>query len=115
MSIVLVTPVANETRRCPAWCTQHDSDGGVCLSTIVTIDATAAADWQPYMANALSVSLGACAEDGLSVGLAINHVGPYEVPVSAARQFALAILAECECAGVPMVPGPRAATEGGVK
>ena len=107
--------LANASRACPVWCDTHDDDGDVCLGAIVTIDVTDDAGWQPYMANALSVSLGSCPEDGLSVGLAINHSGPHEVPVAVARQWALAILAECERAGVPLVPGPRASAEGGAK
>lgn len=111
MSIVLAAPAAEEPRTCPIWCDRHDPDGDVCLGAIVTVDVTDVADWQPYMANALSVGLGSCPEDGLTVGLAINHVGPYEVTVAAARQFALAILAECERAEAPLIPGPRASRD----
>lgn len=113
MSIVLVAPPTNEPRTCPAWCAKHDPDGDVCLGATVTVDVTDAADFLPFMANALSVGLGQCPEDGLSVGLAINHVGPYEVPVSVARQYALAILAQCERVEAPLIPGPRASIEGG--
>lgn len=108
----MTTAIAN-ARTCPAWCNTHDAENDVCLGATVTVDVTGDAGWQPFMANALSVGLGQCPEDGLSVGLAINHTGPYEVPVAVARQYALAILAQCERVEAPLIPGPRASIEGG--
>lgn len=110
-----MTTAANAFRTCPAWCDRHDPDGDVCLGAIATIDVTEDTGWLPTMAKALSVDISSSDEDGLTVGLAINHSGPHEVPVSVARQFALAILAECERTGAPAIPGPRASNEGGVK
>lgn len=105
------TAIANASRTCPAWCVLHDPESDVCLGVDVTVNVTDAAGWQPWMAKALSVMLGADPDDGVSISLAINHTGPYEVPVAEARRFALAILAECERAGAPLVPGPRASTD----
>ncbi len=109
----MTTAIANATRTCPAWCVRHDPDGDVCLGAIVTVDVT---DRQPYMAHALSVGLGSCPEDGLTVGLAIDHVGPNEVTVAAAKAFAFAILAQVEMAeaGAVTIPGPRTSIDGEV-
>lgn len=103
----------NASRPCPVWCDTHDPDSDVCLGENVTVNVTDAAEWQPFMASTLSVGLGQCPEDGLTVGLAINYTGPYEVPVHVARQYALAILAQCERTDALLIPGPRASTEGG--
>ncbi|MEY9909745.1 hypothetical protein ABIA35_005988 [Catenulispora sp. MAP12-49] len=111
----MTTAIANAARSCPAWCATHVDETDVCLSANVTVDATDADGWQPWMAKALSVMLGAAPDEGVSISLAVNHTGPYDVPVTVARQYALAILAQCERAGVPLVPGPRASTEGGAK
>lgn len=115
MSIILAAPAAKEPRTCPAWCATHIDETDVCLGANVTIDVTDSADWQPTMANALSVSLSQCAEDGLTVELSIDFRGPNEVPVHVARQWALAILAQCERVEAPLIPGPRASVEGGAK
>jgi hypothetical protein len=109
------TAIANNARTCPAWCATHIDETEVCLGTNVTIDVTAAAGWQSWMAKALSVMLGAAPDEGVSISLAINHTGPYDVPVSVARQYALAILAQCERVEAPLIPGPRTSSEGGVK
>lgn len=99
--------VATATRTCPAWCDTHVDETNVCLGANVTVDVT---DREPYMAKSLSVGLAQCPGDVLTVGLAINYVGPHEVTVAAAKAFALAILAQveaAEAAAVALVPGPR--------
>lgn len=111
--MIMAAPAADEARTCPAWCATHVDETDVCLGATVTIDVTDASDWQPTMANALSVSLSQCPEDGLTVDLSIDFRGPNEVPVHVARQYALAILAQCERTAAPLIPGPRASTEGG--
>lgn len=108
------TAIANASHTCPAWCAIHDDDNGVCLGALVTVNDDAE-QRAPYKAHALSVGLAQCDEDGLTVGLSIDYVGPNEVTVAAARQFALAILAQCERVEAPLIPGPRVSTEGGAK
>lgn len=115
MNTVLNPPTIGDTPHHPAWCATHVDETNVCLGAITTVDVTEDPGWSPIMANALSVSLSQSDEDGLTVDLAIDHTGPNEVTVAAARQFALAILAQCERAGVQLVPGPRASAEGGAK
>lgn len=111
------TAIANASRTCPGWCIGHDDDPDyslhVCLGEQVTIqdDAELRA---PYKAHALSVGLGLCDEDGLTVGLAIDYIGPSEVSLAAAKAFALAILAEVEKAETSFgtaIPGPRRAAD----
>lgn len=108
----MTAAVATAPRTCPAWCVLHDPESDVCLGTNVTVEVTDDPTWQPFMAHALSVGLG-LSSDGLSVGLAIDHVGPNEVPVEAARRYAEAILEQCRQAEASLIPGPRASTEGG--
>lgn len=116
MSTILKPPSVGDTHSCPAWCIGHDDDRDdslrVCLGEQVTVqdDTELRA---PYKAHALSVGLGLCDEDGLTVGLAVDYVGPNEVSLGAAKAFALAILAEVEkaeaCLGT--IPGPRTSIE----
>ena len=110
------TAIANASRTCPAWCAIHDDEGGVCLGEQVTVNDDAE-QRAPYKPHALSVGLAQCDEDGLTVGLAVDYVGPNEVSLAAAKAFALAILAEVEkaeaCLGA--IPGPRTSTEDGAK
>lgn len=115
MGTVPKPPSIGDTPHHPAWCATHIDETNVCLGADVTIDVTDDSGWLPFMAKALSVSLGQCPEDGLTVSLAINHSGPNEVPVSVARQYALAILAQVERVEAPLIPGPRASAEGGAK
>lgn len=115
MSTIQKPPETGDTHHCPAWCATHVDETDVCLGATVTIDVTADPGWLPIMASALSVGLGQCPEDGLTVDLSIDYRGPNEVPVSVARRYALAILAQCERVEEPLIPGPRASTEGGAK
>jgi hypothetical protein len=111
---VKTVPKPRTSGECPAWCTQHHTDGDVHLGSTVTVTDDAG-QRAPYMAHALSVSLGRCPEDGLTVGLSIDHVGPNEVTVAAARRYAEAILEQCRQAEAALIPGPRTSTEGGAK
>lgn len=109
----MTTAIANASRTCRAWCTNHGNDGDVCLDTGTGIDLDFSAGRRSVdTAKFADVSLTHCDDEGTTLWLGIAGLGSAHFEVEHAKQLAEAILAKCRQAEAAQIPGPRTAPDG---